>query len=142
MRLTTKGRYAVMAMADIASGDAESTPVSLYEISARLNIKLNYLEQIFLKLKKNKLVMSVKGPGGGYYLARSSKQITIIDIVHAVSEQISMTRCINTNGGCTIKNTKCLTHHLWNGLSNQISSYLKNITLEDVCNENQKKFYG
>jgi len=142
MRLTTKGRYAVMAMADITSISSGSKPISLYEISDRLGIKLNYLEQIFLKLKKSELVNAIKGPGGGYFLARDASAIKIIDIVNAVDEPIKMTRCNSDKSGCSIKGAKCLTHHLWNGLGNRIFSYLDSITLKDLCSENKQKFYG
>jgi Rrf2 family iron-sulfur cluster assembly transcriptional regulator len=142
MRLTTKGRYAVMAMADITIIASRSEPISLYQISDRLGIKLNYLEQIFLKLKKSELVESIKGPGGGYFLARDADAIKIIDIVNAVDEPIKMTRCTSKQGGCSIKGATCITHHLWNGLGNQIFSYLNSITLKDLCSDNKQKFYG
>lgn len=138
MRLTTKGRYAVMAMSDIAFANY-SRPISLHEIATSSKIKLNYLEQIFLKLKKANLVNSVKGPGGGYYIAKNLEEIRIIDIINAVSEPIKMTRCDHSNGGCISKNKKCLTHDLWNGLSNQIFQYLSGISLRDICNQSHEK---
>lgn len=130
-----------MAMVDIASQIKGAKPVSLYEISARTNIKLNYLEQIFLKLKKNKLVGALKGPGGGYFLSKPSSEIKIIDIVHAVNESIKMTRCHDNNVGCAPKGAHCLTHYLWYGLSKHIFNYLDSITLEDVCLKKVEKDY-
>lgn len=135
MMLTTKGRYAVMAMVDLAFYSKNNEAIALHEISNRQNIAVNYLEQLFCKLKKQNLVMSVKGPGGGYKLAKSFEDISILDVVLAVEESIKMTRCADDlNTGCLSKQNKiCFTHALWNGLENKISEYLKSISLKTVC---------
>ena len=120
MILTTKGRYAVMAIIDIAD-NGNNCPTPLSAISQRQNISLSYLEQIFTRLKKSGIVKSVKGPGGGYVLDKDSKEITIADIIAATGESIKM---------------KCKTHDLWHGLEQRIFDYLKSISLFDVCNSN------
>jgi Rrf2 family iron-sulfur cluster assembly transcriptional regulator len=130
--LTTKGRYAVMAMVEIASTDSHS-PLKLANISVRQSIPQNYLEQIFLKLRKADLVKAVKGPGGGYLLNLSKEDITIINIIDAVEENTKMTRC-STNKECIKDGVKCKTHNLWKGLGNQIRSYLSSISVADVMN--------
>lgn len=132
MLLTTKARYAVMAVIDIADSDSNQ-PVSLLTISERQNISLSYLEQIFSRLKKSGIVESVKGPGGGYVLGRDRKKITINEIIKAMGETIKMTRCSDTKKSCTSNRAKCKTHHLWHGLENQISNYLGSISLDDAC---------
>lgn len=133
MILSTKGRYAVMAMVDLAR-EEEDKPVCLADIAERQEIPLAYLEQIFAKLKKQALVKSVRGPGGGYRLARPAEELRIADIVIASDESIKMTRCEGAGTpGCMAPKTRCLTHDLWEGLSNQIYSYLNGITLADVC---------
>ncbi|MFN7039176.1 MAG: Rrf2 family transcriptional regulator [Alphaproteobacteria bacterium] len=134
MILTTRGRYAVMAMVDIARNNNNS-PISLARISSSQNIDIGYLEQIFNRLRKSGLVNSIKGPGGGYVLAYSSTQIFVDSIIKAVDEQIKMTRCKNSKEGCMLKGEKCLTHDLWEGLSNQINQYLASISLADICNK-------
>lgn len=134
MILTTKGRYAVMAMIDMAECKG-AKPISLSEISKRQNISLSYLEQIFSRLKKSGIVKSIKGPGGGYILGDEDKEITIANIINATGEKIKMTRC-NKNSGCSSKNTRCKTHYLWYGLEQNIFDYLNSISLSDVCNEN------
>jgi Rrf2 family transcriptional regulator, iron-sulfur cluster assembly transcription factor len=133
MRLSTKGRYAVMAMVDLAchSGGA---PVSLSEIAERQEISLSYLEQLFAMLRKSGLVKSVRGPGGGYLLAFDRAATRIADIILAVDEPIRATRC--TPGapvGCRANRTRCLTHDLWEELGNQIHLYLSSVSLADVC---------
>jgi len=138
MMLTTKGRYAVMALVDMASLTrfVESPkPVSLADISARQDITVAYLEQIFSKLKHAGLVKSVRGPGGGYVLARASGEIKIADIINAVEEQIKMTRCGShkTEVKCKVGG-KCSTHDLWDGLSQTIEGYLESVTVADVVN--------
>jgi Rrf2 family iron-sulfur cluster assembly transcriptional regulator len=136
MILTTKGRYAVMAIIDIAD-NGNNCPTPLSAISQRQNISLSYLEQIFTRLKKSGIVKSVKGPGGGYVLDKDSKEITIADIIAATGESIKMTRCSNKTNGCISANkTKCKTHDLWHGLEQRIFDYLKSISLFDVCNSN------
>ncbi len=136
MMLTTKGRYAVMAMVDLAYYKDSGKATALHEISSRQNIKVSYLEQLFNKLKKGQLVNSIKGPGGGYILSTEAKNISILKIISAVDESIKITRCENINKGCLNAGNKvCLTHVLWDGLGKQISSYLDSISLQDVCND-------
>lgn len=133
MRLSTKGRYAVMAMVDLAM-HGDGRPVALAAIADRQEISLSYLEQLFARLKRDSLVKSVRGPGGGYMLARGAAETRISDIIVAVDEQIRATRCDpNTGIGCTKAKTRCLTHDLWSELSNQIHMFLSAVTLSDVC---------
>ncbi len=132
MRLSTKGRYAVMAMADLAS-QGGGKPVALADIATRQEISLSYLEQLFGKLRKGALVKSVRGPGGGYRLARPGAEIRISDIILAVDEPIQATRCApGTPAGCHNNKGRCLTHDLWEELSNQIYLYLSSVTLDEV----------
>ena len=135
MKLSTKGRYAVMAMVDLASTSSENgKPVSLPDIAARQEISLSYLEQLLAKLRRNGLVKSVRGPGGGYILGRKSENIRISDIVTAADEHLSATRCIPGSAvGCNADKSRCLTHDLWEELSNQIIMYLSSVSLADVC---------
>lgn len=129
MRLTTRGRYAVTAMLDLAL-HGDRGPISLADISSRQDISLSYLEQLFAKLRKNQLVDSVRGPGGGYCLGSSGDQINIADIIDAVNESIDATNC---EGKGTCQNGKtCLTHYLWNDLSEQIHVFLSGITLAQL----------
>lgn len=132
MRLSTKGRYAVMALADIASRSNEQ-PVTLAEISARQDISQDYLEQLFAKLKRAGLVDSVRGPGGGYCLAASADDIWIADVISAVDEPLQVTRCQDGDAinGC-VGGDKCVTHELWAALGRQIYGFLAAITLGDV----------
>jgi Rrf2 family transcriptional regulator, iron-sulfur cluster assembly transcription factor len=133
MRLSTKGRYAVMAMADLASHEAIERPVSLAEIAGRQEISLSYLEQLFAKLRRQNLVRSIRGPGGGYRLSRSSQETRIADIILAVDEPMKTTRCIPGSAkGCTGTSSRCLTHDLWEELGQQIHVFLSSITLADV----------
>ncbi|MEO5373657.1 MAG: Rrf2 family transcriptional regulator [Alphaproteobacteria bacterium] len=133
MRLSTKGRYAVMAMADLGCS-AVGRPVALAEIAERQEISLSYLEQLFGKLRKGGLVRSVRGPGGGYMLARPMDQIRISDIILAVDEPIQTTRCsVTSPAGCHNTLGRCLTHDLWEELGNQIYSYLSSVSLGDLC---------
>lgn len=138
MRLSTKGRYAVMAMADLArygrSGDGDERAVSLAEIAARQEISLSYLEQLFARLRKSGLVKSVRGPGGGYRLARAARETAIADIVLAVDEPIRATRCVGhaSPRGCMASGERCITHHLWEDLGEEIHRYLAAVSLEDV----------
>ena len=129
MRLTTKGRYAVTAMLDLAL-HAKQGPVSLSDISGRQGISLSYLEQLFAKLRRNELVSSVRGPGGGYRLSRPGSDINVAQVVDAVSESIDITRC-EGKGNCQ-EGESCLTHHLWCDLSNQIHSFLEKISLKSL----------
>ena len=133
MRLSTKGRYAVMAMTDLAR-HGESRAVSLAEIATRQEISLSYLEQLFARLRKGGLVRSVRGPGGGYRLAAPATATVISAIVQAVDEPLRATRCAQHNGGrgCMAKGERCLTHDLWEETGRQIHQYLSSITLADV----------
>jgi Rrf2 family iron-sulfur cluster assembly transcriptional regulator len=131
MRLSTKGRYAVMAMVDLAKCGA-CGPVVLADIATRQEISLSYLEQLFAKLRQAKLVKSVRGPGGGYLLARKSSQTVIAEIILAVDEPIRATRCAIESHGCHGAKGRCLTHDLWEELGNQIQNYLSSVTLADV----------
>lgn len=133
MRLSTKGRYAVMAMADLTS-HSSGKPVALADIAERQEISLSYLEQLFGRLRKGGLVKSVRGPGGGYLLSRSPADMRISDIILAVDEPIQTTRCTpGSPAGCHNNKGRCLTHDLWDELSNQIYLYLSSVTLEQVC---------
>lgn len=129
MRLTTKGRYAVTAMLDLAY-HSEKKPVTLTDIAKRQEISLSYLEQLFARLRRSGMVEGVRGPGGGYQLSRTTATISIAEIIAAVDETIDSTRCA---GEANCQNDQpCLTHDLWMGLSDQIRQYLDSITLEDV----------
>ncbi|MBU6141170.1 MAG: Rrf2 family transcriptional regulator [Proteobacteria bacterium] len=130
MILTTKARYAVMAVIEIAE-EKGSQPVSLQAISEKQKISLSYLEQIFARLKKAGIVDSVKGPGGGYTLGKKREEITVADIIRAMGEHVKMTRC-STKEGCVKVSSKCKTHHLWRGLENKIYEYLDSISLTDL----------
>ena len=136
MRLTTKGRYAVTAMLDLAL-HKDQGPVSLADISQRQAISLSYLEQLFAKLRKNSLVSSVRGPGGGYELQRDSGLIFIAEIVDAVDESVDTTKC-NGKGDCQDGET-CLTHYLWQDLSEQIHAFLESISLADLVAKREVK---
>lgn len=129
MRLTTKGRYAVTAMLDLAL-HSDQGPVSLADISTRQGISLSYLEQLFSKLRRQKLVSSVRGPGGGYRLAAELSEISVAQVVDAVSESLDATRC-EGKGDCQ-QGQVCLTHHLWEDLSAQIHRFLSGISLSDL----------
>lgn len=133
MRLTTKGRYAVTAMLDLAL-HSDKGPVSLSDISNRQGISLSYLEQLFSKLRKKALVNSVRGPGGGYRLSRSNNDIFVAQIVDAVNESVDATGC-KGRSDCQSGNT-CLTHHLWCDLSDQIHDFLNQISLEQLVRRN------
>ncbi|AWM79831.1 Fe-S cluster assembly transcriptional regulator IscR [Gammaproteobacteria bacterium ESL0073] len=135
MRLTTKGRYAVTAMIDLAI-NATDTPVSLADISERQSISLSYLEQLFSKLRRYNLVKSVRGPGGGYQLSQSAALIDIAQVVDAVNESVDATRCQGGSNGCNAGDV-CLTHFLWQDLSNQIHDFLAGITLADLVNKQE-----
>ena len=135
MKLTTKGRYAVMAMADLASNQ-ELKPVSLNEISLRQNISLSYLEQLFSKLKNEKLVKSIRGPAGGYVLERNPKDIKISNIIFAVDEQIKTLNCKKeSKKGCHGKTVKCITHNLWDDLEQHINHFFENVSLSDLIKQ-------
>jgi Rrf2 family iron-sulfur cluster assembly transcriptional regulator len=132
MKLSTKGRYAVMAMVDIAAY-GRGRPTSLAQVAARQDISLSYLEQLFAKLRRSGLVRSARGPGGGYVLARSAGEIAIDEIVRAVDEPLRATRCTPGQAfGCHGGASRCLTHDLWEGLGRQIQGYLASVTIADV----------
>ena len=136
MRLSTKGRYAVMAMTDLAGrqdADDSLRAVSLADIAARQQISLSYLEQLFARLRKRGLVKSVRGPGGGYRLALDACETRIADIVLAVDEPLRATRCGQTAGkGCMLGGERCMTHDLWEEMGRQLHGYLASVSLADV----------
>jgi Rrf2 family iron-sulfur cluster assembly transcriptional regulator len=139
MRLSTKGRYAVTAMLDLAL-HGDQGPVTLADISVNQGISLSYLEQLFAALRHKQLVRGVRGPGGGYYLAKPSAQISIADIICAVDEWVEFTRCggrENCHDG-----KRCLTHSLWNELSDQIFNFLSDITLAELVERGHKERTG
>jgi len=135
MRLTTKGRFAVTAMADLTMCGKRG-PVTMAEISERQKISLSYLEQLFGKLRRSKIVESVRGPGGGYYLARPADQITIAEIIVAVDEPMDATKCGGL-GNCHDER-QCLTHDLWTGLNVKIFEYLASYTLQQLVDSQAK----
>ena len=139
MKLTTKGRYAVMAMADLASY-SNRRPISLTEISLRQKISLSYLEQLFLKLKKKELVKSVRGSNGGYILIKPASEIKLSNIIFAVDEKIKTLNCKkDSRKGCNHKSVKCITHNLWDDLEQHINSFFEKVKLEDLVNKNRKQ---
>ena len=138
MKLTNKGRYAVMAMADLAS-NANDGPISLSEISLRQNISLAYLEQIFLKLKSNKLVRSSRGANGGYTLEKPASEIKLSNIIFAVDEEVKTLNCKkNSKRGCNNKSVKCITHNLWDQLDQHINGFFEKVKLQDLTKINPK----
>ena len=139
MRLSTKGRYAVMAMVDLAT-QSDGRPVALADVAERQEISLSYLEQLFGKLRRGGLVESVRGPGGGYMLSRTSDETRVSDIIMAVDEPIKATRCSpGSPEGCKSNKSRCLTHDLWEELGNHIYLYLSSVSLADVA---QKRVLG
>ena len=137
MKLTTKGRYAVMAMADLAANESFK-PVSLNEIAVRQNISLSYLEQLFLKLKNNNLVKSVRGPHGGYVLEKKAKDIKLSSIISAVAEEIKLLNCKkDSKKGCSGKNVKCITHNLWYDLEKHINGFFENKNLQELVSKQE-----
>lgn len=133
MKLSTKGRYAVMAMVDLAHHGRKS-PVSVNDISVRQGLPVNYLEQLFVKLRRQGLVESTRGQSGGYQLKNDPHNINVLDIMRAVDEPLHATRCDPTQSlGCQGGPRRCLTHNLWNGLSDHITSYLASKTLADIA---------
>jgi Rrf2 family iron-sulfur cluster assembly transcriptional regulator len=137
MKLTTKGRYAVMAMADLALFK-DNGPISLSDISLRQNISLAYLEQIFIKLKDNNLVKSTRGAKGGYVLEKSAHDIKISNIISAVDEEVKMLNCKkDSKKGCNNKSTKCITHNLWDQLDQHINNFFEKVKLQDLVKRNQ-----
>jgi|TARA_B110000211_G_C13634912_1_gene359072 Rrf2 family iron-sulfur cluster assembly transcriptional regulator len=136
MKLTTKGRYAVMAMADLALFK-DNGPVSLSDISMRQNISLPYLEQIFIKLKDKNLVKSTRGSKGGYILEKPANDIKISYIISAVDEEVKMLNCKKeSKKGCNNKSTKCITHNLWDQLDQHINNFFEKVKLQDLVKKN------
>jgi len=132
MKLTSKGRYAVMAMADLAKNYVKE-PISLTEISLRQGISIDYLEQLFFKLRKNNLVQSTRGPSGGYLLSKPPDEIKLLSIISAVDEKIKTVKCRKeSKKGCNGKSIKCITHNLWDDLENHINKFFENNTLSDI----------
>ena len=132
MKLTSKGRYAIMAMADLAKNNVKE-PTNLTEISLRQGISLSYLEQLFLKLRKNNLVQSVRGPSGGYILKKPPEEIKLLSIINAVDEKIKTLKCIKeSKRGCNHKSIKCITHNLWDDLEAHINKFFEDNTLIDI----------
>ena len=132
MKLTSKGRYAVMAMADLAKNYVK-VPISLTEISLRQGISIDYLEQLFSKLRKNNLVQSTRGPSGGYLLSKPPDEIKLLSIISAVDEKIKTVKCRKeSKKGCNGKSIKCITHNLWDDLENHINKFFENNTLNDI----------
>ena len=139
MKLTSKGRYAVMALVDLARFDSIN-PVSLRDISLRQGISLDYLEQIFLKLRKNEIVQSVRGTQGGYVLNKKAKEIKLTNIFDAVDEKVKTVQCKKeTKKSCNGRSTKCLTHNLWDELENHINDFFAKKSLEDLVKENTER---
>jgi Rrf2 family iron-sulfur cluster assembly transcriptional regulator len=133
MKLSTKGRYAVMAMVDLAT-HSKGKPTTLADVADRQEISLSYLEQLFGHLRRGQLVTSVRGPGGGYLLAREPAEIRVADVIMAVDEPIKATRCTpGSPAGCHGGQQRCLTHDLWEELGNQIYLFLNSVSLEDVA---------
>ena len=139
MKLSSKGRYAVMALADLAKFDPNK-PVSLRDISLRQGISLVYLEQLFLKLKKNNIVDSVRGYKGGYILKKQASQIKISDIFFAVEEKVKTVGCEkHSKKGCNGRSVKCISHNLWDELEDYINDFFKKKSLVDLINLNDKR---
>jgi Rrf2 family iron-sulfur cluster assembly transcriptional regulator len=132
MRLTTKGRYAVTAMLDLATHQQQGS-IALGDIAQRQGLSLSYLEQLFAKLRRSALVSSVRGPGGGYRLARAAAEISVAEVIFAVDENLDTTRC---GGACDCQHDgPCLTHHLWHDLSEHIAVYLSAISLQQLIDQ-------
>ena len=139
MKLTSKGRYAVMALADLARFD-NTNPISLRDISLRQSISLNYLEQIFFKLKKNQIVKSTRGIHGGYILSKKPSEIKLTNIFHAVDEKVKTVQCKKeSKKGCNGKATKCVTHNLWDELETHINTFFEKKSLEDLLKNNTEQ---
>lgn len=139
MRLSTKGRYAVMAMTDLAKHEGVGRGVCLADIAARQDISLSYLEQLFSRLRRRGLVTSARGPGGGYRLAKAASELAIAEIVTAVDEPLGALRCTGGPKGCMPDGARCLTHDLWDALGRQIEGFLAGVSLEDVTEGRLRK---
>ena len=138
MKLTSKGRYAVMALADLAKFNS-SNPVSLRDISLRQGISLDYLEQIFSKLKKNNIVKSTRGANGGYILNKNPEEIKLANILNAVNEEVKTVQCKKeSKKGCNGKTSKCITHNLWDELEIHINDFFEKKNLKDLINSNSE----
>jgi Rrf2 family transcriptional regulator, iron-sulfur cluster assembly transcription factor len=139
MKLTSKGRYAVMALADLAKFNSKN-PVSLRDISLRQGISLDFLEQIFSKLKKKNIVKSIRGTNGGYILSADPEQIKLANILNAVDEEVKTVQCKKeSKKGCNGKTTKCVTHNLWDELETHINSFFEKKSLEDLLKDNTEQ---
>ncbi len=133
MKLSTKGRYAVMAMVDLAQ-QSDGRPIALADVAHRQEISLSYLEQLFAKLRRHGLVKSVRGPGGGYLLSLPAEETRVSDVILAVDEPIRATRCTpGSPEGCRTNNERCSTHDLWEALGNHIYMFLSAISVADIC---------
>ena len=138
MKLTSKSRYAVMALVDLARFD-NINPVSLRDISLRQNISLDYLEQIFFKLKKNQIVKSIRGNQGGYVLSKNPNEIKLTNIFHAMDEKVKTVQCKkDSKKGCNGRSTKCITHNLWDELENHINSFFEQKSLKDLVQDKRE----
>jgi len=140
MKLTTRGRYAVMAMADLATNE-NLKPISLSEISIRQNISLSYLEQLFIKLKNNHLVKSIRGPHGGYILEKKAKDIKLSSIIFAVNEEVKTLNCKkNSKKGCGGRTVRCITHNLWDDLEKHINGFFESKNLNELVSKQENIF--
>lgn len=137
MRMSTKAQYAVRALVSL-NLTSTGAPVSIKEISTRENISLNYLEQLFVKLRRGEIVKSVRGPGGGYLLARPAAEIRVDEIIDTVEETLVPVSCMDADGSCKC-NSECATQSVWQGLGNQIRSFLSSMTLEDLTKDGQRR---
>ena len=136
MRLTSKGRYAVMAMADLALHGGDERAVPLQEVARRQEISLSYLEQLFARMRRAGLVAGVRGPGGGYRLARASRAITVAEIIAAVNEPIKATRCEDGSAkSCIGRTGRCIAHGLWQEMGDRIHGFLASVSLADVLEQ-------
>ena len=138
MRMSTKAQYAVRAMVNL-NLYSEGSPVSLRDISLRESISLTYLEQLFVKLRRGQIVKSVRGPGGGYLLARPAKEIQVDEIIDSVEESLVPVACMDQKNGC-VCDEHCVTHNVWHGLGEKIRDFLASITLEELTQEARSKF--
>jgi len=143
MKLTSKGRFAVMSLVDMAINSAENKPISLSEISQRQNISIAFLEQIFSLLKKRQIVKSIRGPSGGYIFAKDPSFIKIYDVIDAIEEELKITKCNGLETSClsTKRKSKCLTHNLWSNLTHHISSFLNSVSIQDVSDNSYEPFF-
>ena len=137
MRMSTKAQYAVRALVRL-NLSSEGLPVTIKEISDRENISLNYLEQLFVKLRRGSIVKSIRGPGGGYVLARPAAQIRIDEIIDTVEETLVPVACMNADGSCSCA-SECTTQLVWHGLGNQVREFLASMSLEDLTNDGRRR---